>query len=116
MGLNFRDSDVSWSYSGFNDFRRRLAASIGIDLDEMERFGGDQPWSTVDDPIVPFLDHSDCEGELTPEECLQVAPRLREIVTAWETESAANWDRSQALELADDMERLGKSGRPLEFT
>jgi hypothetical protein len=49
MGLDFRSSGTgeefqertSWSYSGFGDFRRRLAAQIGITLYEMEGFGGD---------------------------------------------------------------------------
>lgn len=39
-------------------------------------------WDDLATPTTlrPLLDHSDCEGEMTPEECAQVAPRLAEIV------------------------------------
>lgn len=40
----------------------------------MDGFGGDVSFDTISDPIKPLLDHSDCEGELTPEECAGTAP------------------------------------------
>lgn len=113
MGLNFRHSNVCWGYSGFNLFRERLASEIGIDLRKMEGFGGGGSWVNIIDPIVPFLNHSDCEGELTPSECLSVAPRLRQLIANWPNDDR---DKSRASELADDMERFAKDGQPLVFT
>lgn len=111
MGLSFRGSNVGWAYSGFNRFRARLAKEIGLDLDLMEGFGGDRKWS-CQDAIIPFLNHSDCEGELTAEECATVGPRLKELVKNWDE----CVDKSRALELANDMILLGSEGNPLIFT
>jgi len=71
----------------------------------------DARWEDYDDPILPLLNHSDCDGELAPEVCQVVAPRLREIVTGWPDD----YDRRQAFMLADTMERCGQEGRPLVF-
>ncbi len=93
-------------------FRRRLAGEIGINLDQMEGFKeGIRSWAKIKDPIVPFLNHSDCEDEMTPEQCKVVAPRLRELVADWED----GHDKQNALELADDMERMANDGQPLVF-
>ena len=37
-------------------------------------------WDTVDSGLVPLLDHSDCEDDLSPEECARIAPALREAL------------------------------------
>ncbi|MCL1700756.1 hypothetical protein [Lysinibacillus sp. Bpr_S20] len=81
MGLDFSHGEAHWSYGGFNNFRRRLASKIGMNLDGMVGFGGNIPFHIYQDNIIPLLNHSDCEDELTIEECKQVAPRLRELVS-----------------------------------
>lgn len=111
MGLDFSHTDARWSYGGFGNFRRRLANEIGMNLDDMEGFGGNIPFHIYQDDIIPLLNHSDCDGELTPEECKQVAPRLRELVSGWEDD----YDKSKALDLADGMELAANQGKPLEF-
>ncbi|CAM5353616.1 hypothetical protein [Bacillus safensis FO-36b] [Bacillus safensis subsp. safensis] len=40
MGLDFTHCEAHWSYSDFHGFRKRLAACIGMNLDDMEGFGG----------------------------------------------------------------------------
>lgn len=40
MGLDFTHCEARWSYSSFNNFRRKLAACIGMNLDDMQGFGG----------------------------------------------------------------------------
>lgn len=96
MGLNFcsksQSFDAQWSFGGFKIFRVRLAQEIGIDdinsmkgfCDEgnLESVGG-RSWSEIDDVITPLLCHCDIEGDLNPEQCAQIAPRLRELVTDW---------------------------------
>lgn len=112
MGLDFSHGDAHWAYSGFNRFRTRLAEAIGIKLMDMQGFGGTIPWETVTDAIVPLLNHSDCDGELSPEECATVAPRLRELVAEW---SDMDSDKREALPLAEAMEQCAGLGEPLEF-
>ncbi|MFE3202161.1 hypothetical protein [Embleya sp. NPDC059237] len=77
MGLDFSHTDAHWSYSGFMRFREAIAAHEGIDLWQMQGFNSGPDaisWSTVTSPLKALLNHSDCDGHLTPEECAVVAP------------------------------------------
>ncbi len=56
------------SYSGFAEDRERLAKLCGITLSEMVGFGGTTEW-TEDEQFYELLDHSDCDGILTPRQC-----------------------------------------------
>ena len=114
MGLGFVQSDASWSYSGFMHFRERLAEDIGIILRDMYGFGEDDgiSWNTIDSDLFPLLNHSDCEGEMSPQECAQVAPALRKILESWPDE---DYDTIQGLLLVEGMERCADEGIPLEF-
>ena len=112
MGLNFSISDASWSYSGFHQFRKRLAASIGFNLDDMYGFGGTGSWALIKDNIKPFLKHSDCSGYLTIQQMTKVIPRLRIITACWPEN---DYDRKAAARLADDMEQAVKKGTHCEF-
>jgi hypothetical protein len=123
MGLDIYISKpervTSWSYSYFHAFRRRLAREIGIDLDQMEGFVDPRPegglalavaaqsWDGIKDPIVPFLNHSDCDGEIGEQECEKIGPRLRELVQRWPADDP---DRQQAEQLADAMEDVASTG------
>ncbi|EGO63586.1 hypothetical protein [Acetonema longum] len=112
MGLDFSHCQAHWGYISFNRFRTKLAAEIGMNLDAMQGFNGDKPFSDYNDPIIPLLDHSDCDGELTLEECRQVAPRLRELISKWPDDDR---DKQEALNLADGMERAAQNDESLQF-
>jgi hypothetical protein len=112
MGLDFSHCDAYWSYSGFNRFRERLANQIGFSLGEMVGFGGKREWDTVHDDIKPLLDHSDCDGVLTPEECKIVYPRLAELIQNW---SEYDRDKIMALELIEGMKLCVELDEDLEF-
>ena len=116
MGIRFSPGGANWSYLGFHNFRTRLAGEAGIKLDQMDGFASGEPfvsWNTIDDDIRPLLNHSDCEGELTPEGCAKVAPRLRELVSNWPDD---DYDKINALRLAEGMDEAVKSGENLEFS
>ena len=113
MGLDFRGSDAHWSYGGFHRFRARLAMEVGIDLENMQGFGGKQiSWDGVYDPLKWLLSHSDCDGEMSPKECEKVYPRLREIIGKWPDD---DYDKIQATRLADGMENCALDDKPLIF-
>ncbi|WP_328946816.1 hypothetical protein OG259_40435 [Streptomyces sp. NBC_00250] len=79
--------DVSWSYSGFATFRRRLAEAEGLVLSEMWGFGGERPWSEVSTALEPLLDHPDDSGDdLSPGECASILVRLEAISDQWARE------------------------------
>jgi hypothetical protein len=114
MGLNFTQCNAQWSYSGFMDFRIKLAKEIGINLREMEFFKKEQTgmsWKNVKDNIKPLLIHSDCDGIMLPKTCAKVAPRLRQLVSEWED----SHDKRQAIELAKGMDECVKKRISLRF-
>ena len=112
MGIDFSHCDAHWAYSGFNRFRARLAKQIGINLDSMIGFGGNHSWESVSDPIKPFLNHSDCDGNLTVDECWAVAPRIQQLISDWKDD---DYDKIHALELIEGMKNAVASLEPLEF-
>ncbi|MFE7216637.1 hypothetical protein ACFU93_43830 [Streptomyces sp. NPDC057611] len=72
--------DVSWSYTGFNMFRKWLAHAEGFTLAEMNGFDGDHTWSSISTTLAPLLDHPDDDGSLTPAQCAAMLPRLEAII------------------------------------
>jgi len=58
------------SCSGFNDFREIWAKHLGFDLKEMIGFDGEKEWTN--EPMQFFFNHSDCDGELSVEECVEL--------------------------------------------
>jgi hypothetical protein len=124
MGLDFSHTEAHWAYTSFSRFRRALATFEGIDIDAMRGFTqGGKPWESVTTPLKPLLDHSDCDGDLSPEECATVAPRLRQVIdeiwpaatSTWEQNPEASIHRSNGLLLAEGMEAAAASSEPLEF-
>ena len=79
----------------------------------MVGFGGQLLWDGNDkDDIIPLLNHSDCDDELTISECKQIAPRLRELVEKWDDE---DYDKQRALMLADGMDEAVECNETFKF-
>ncbi|WP_032376698.1 hypothetical protein [Rhodococcoides fascians] len=121
MGLDL--GRAQWAYSGFNRFRTKLAGAEGINLDQMDgyamvefRYVKGLPWTdeSGNDVTVlrPFLDHSDCDGELTWEECAQVVDRIEEIVATWDPEDR---DTMQGRLMVEDMRECVTEQTSLRF-
>lgn len=109
MGVSI--GKAQWSYHGFSAFRQELARLEGIELEEMQGFGGQRPWDEYATDLRPLLDHSDCDGDLSPEECAQVWPRLAKLVSRL----SRDYDRVSAAALVESMRAAAESGRRLEF-
>lgn len=114
MGVSFVRTSAHWSYSGFHDFRERLAKEIGVDLNEMDGYAKYQgkSWKGINDDIAPLLFHSDMDGSIKPEDCKRVAPRLHELIASWDD---ADDDKHQAMLLMMGMELCAEINKPLEF-
>jgi len=118
-----------WDYPGFGLFRSRLAAAEGLDLDEMQGYSkldwslhdsyqapGTRSWDEATTDLKPLLNHSDCDGEMTPEECALVVPRLREILVTWDADDPTfDYDLTNGLLLATCMETCARENTNLEF-
>ncbi|MBI3896432.1 MAG: hypothetical protein HY313_10935 [Acidobacteria bacterium] len=50
-------------YSDFHAFRVAWAALLGIDLDQMDGYGGPESWEGK--PLQSFFNLSDCEGKIS---------------------------------------------------
>lgn len=116
MGIAFSPGGAGWSYGGFMAFRRWVALrALNVDLDYMAGFNEERPartWSQFDhDPITLLLNHSDCDGELSADQCRLVAPRLREILA----DCPHEYDKAQGLKLADGMDEAAEKNVPLLF-
>ena len=113
MGLDFSHGDAHWTYSDFHAFRSELAAMVGIaDLSTMEGFGGTRSFDALPDDIRPLLDHSNCDGALSPEECSRIAPRLEALIRQKEE----TWDyRDSGLSLVEGMKKAASQGESLTF-
>lgn len=112
MGLDFRGADVSWAYSGFMRFRQRVVNGAGYMGDLREMYGHGLPAAMKKDDIYDFIDHSDCDGELTPEQMRKIEPRLRAIVSLWPD---GDTDKTRGLALCDGMRACIQAGENLEF-
>lgn len=81
MGLDTTHDCWHGPYRRFHDFRVALAATIGLDLDSMERYGGVVPWETLEgEPLTVLLDHSDCDGYIASEQCGPLADRMESLL------------------------------------
>lgn len=110
MGLDTSHDCWHGPYSSFNDFRRAVAKVLGFDLDSMVGFGGLQSWDDLPaDALHPLLNHSDCEGQLTPQECAGIMKRLREIAP-----DLGEW-QARAEQFAAGCEQAAAAGEVVDF-
>ncbi len=126
MGLDFAfvitqnymqhpDDMPYWSYSGFHRFRTKLAMAAGV-AESYEDF--DTLRHTIisikypNEPIIPLLTHSDCDGDLGPDDCAAIAPRLRELLA---TLDDTDYDKEHGLKLAAALEYAAENRCDLEF-
>lgn len=132
MGLAFSvkgyECKAHWSYSGFSEFRKRLARTIGIDLDEMKGFYKRHPndegfikmgwkdWDSVQSPLKYLLNHSDCDGYLTAQQCKHIYPILFRIIEEiWEVVGGHDHDHVQGGHLAAAMRYCADNNMSLHF-
>lgn len=82
MGLNVTHGCWEGAYSAFRRWREKLSEVAGFgDLSQREGFGGNVPWPE-NDPLVVILDHSDCDGDIHPDDCDPLADALEQILPA----------------------------------
>src|SRR6056297_594294 len=100
MGLNFSHGDAHWAYSGFNRFRKKIA-SIVMETEVDNLYDDRMIYKYMSaEPIYPFINHSDCDGELTPKELKQIIPQLEDAVNKLEDDDG---DKYRGLELIKGM-------------
>ena len=70
MWLDTTYNCFHWAYSSFNRFREWLFRNIWLDVDDYYEYN--QEWKRhldeITHPILPLLNHSDCDGVLSLED------------------------------------------------
>jgi hypothetical protein len=131
MGLSFHvdgyEFDCSFSYASFHEFRKKIAFSIGIDLEEMQGFRKRHPvdkdyvkigyksWNDVKSPLKYLLNHQDDTGFLNSEQCKIIVPHLKMILILWEDEEISIF-KQNGLSLVDAMEYCAEFKKKLNFS
>ena len=112
MGLDFSHGDAHWAYSGFDLFRRKIA-SIVMETEIDNLYDGRMIYKYMSaEPIYPFINHSDCDGELTPDELEKLIPQLEDAVNKLEDEDT---DKARGLELIKGMKEALRNNNNLRF-
>lgn len=111
MAVTFSHGDAAWpSGPAFHAFRKRLAASVDVELDAMEGFHGNVPWDSIQEPIRPLLAASELNGRLTWQEAWVVGQGLEELLSSYRIDESA--DRHQARSLVLGLEVAAMRGEP----
>jgi hypothetical protein len=111
---------VSWPYHMFNSFRHRIARSCGLkDVyanTETDMYKTGRYKELGDSPIYPFIEHSDCDGEMGPEECGPVGAYLKVLIEEWLGEDPQEIiDIKNGKRLAEAMLKCHEKGETLLF-
>jgi len=118
MGLDFTHCDAHFSYSGFADFRRELWKSCGFTGDLYKLYDDQEFKDQIrkDHELYDLFNHSDCDGELTPEQMKTIIPKLKLIVENWEGGEYPNdYNKKHGLLLIEGMKLAVKNNENLEF-
>ena len=103
MGCDFSHCNFRMSYGGFASLREKLAREAGLQLHDMEGYGGTRPWDGIEDPLVALLSANDeyGGGEIPARDCLSLHRRIRELASRWSHPNHLDhtW-QEQALALA----------------
>jgi hypothetical protein len=111
MGLDVSHGDFHMSYSGFNELRQRISKSLGFNLSNFQGFGGNKRWYECKSPIKALLNHSDCDGDLTVPEMINMLPELKRVCKSWEESIYKN----SFEELIESIEIAIQHKQPLIF-
>ncbi len=116
MGLDTSHDCWHGPYSAFHDWRRWLAKQVGIDLDRMERFGGNVAWGSLEPDIIHvLLNHSDCDGEIPAGACGPLAQRLEQVFVQSCARRAPLWEHGKLSQFINGLWLAHRQGESVEF-
>jgi hypothetical protein len=114
MGLDTSHDCWHGSYGRFGAFRVAVCQAAGLgDLSEYRGFRiGNKEWPPMqDEPLVVLLNHSDCDGEISWQDCEPLARRLDEIA---DDPRMAEW-RDEAIQFARGCREAARLHEHVEF-
>lgn len=94
MGLDTSHNCWHGPYSKFNRFRYLLGHQIGINLDDYAGYdkGGLKNLDQIEHDLMPLFNHSDCDGELSIEECKRLVNGFNSIIETFNNSIECDFD------------------------
>ncbi len=119
MGLDTSHDCWHGPYSLFSRWREAIAKAVGIPLMQMEGYQRDRSislsWNLFKDhPLVPLLNHSDCEGSIASADCTKIADALEALPLFPESWNAEDW-REPTRRFIEGLRRAAAAGEDVEF-
>lgn len=125
MGLDTSHDCWHGAYSAFMRFRNKVSQVAGYgDIEKRQGFCDDGiPWPSPElDPLVHFLNHSDCDGEIEAEHCAAIADRLEALLPAMEAADSNGphgghlpWYKAATERWITGLREAAKYNEPVEF-
>jgi hypothetical protein len=114
MGLDTTHGAFNGAYSSFYRFRDELSKLVNeLSTGAYSGYGGSIPFARIeDDGIRRLLDQSDCDGEISPEDCKLIADSLDKFLDKMDPESELY---SRSLQFRDGCLLAHSKGETLEF-
>lgn len=100
MGLDTTHNCFHGPYSTFNRFRHSVAMQIGINLDDYSAYNTntEKDLSKLEHDLMPFFNHSDCDGILTVEESKRIAKGLTDVLENFNDSIEADYNFKEMVE------------------
>jgi len=120
MGLDCSHDAWHGAYSAFHRWRCKLAEVAMLPrLENMEGFGGNIAWKPYSrNPLTMLLDHSDCDGQIEPEDCDPLADALEALVPYLPIEDdpghIGNW-QDKTMQFVKGLRAAAAANEPLLF-
>lgn len=89
MGLDTTHDAFHGAYSSFGRFRSQLLSlAQSINIDDVHGYGGHiSPANILDEGVRTLINHSDCDGDFTPDQCKMIADSLEALIPKMDIES-----------------------------
>lgn len=123
MGLNCSHDAFDGAYSAFHRFRCVVCVAAGGVWDKNGRWEILEEIYNANAGLVEFLNHSDCDGEISPEMCLKVADDLEKLLPIIEANDDGSYGHiaraggfaAVTRKFIKGCREAAKLGEPLEF-
>ena len=117
MGLDTSHGAFNGPYSSFGNLRKWLAEKIGINLNDYAGYmgGGTKDLTTIDHELMPLFNHSDCDGELSPQQCEQIAIGLDKVISTSDKDDFLHSNYQKAIRFRDGCLLAASKNQSIEF-
>jgi len=117
MGLDTTHEAWHGPYSSFNQFRYWLANLIGISLNDYIGYNenGTKDLTSINHPLMPLFNHSDCDGKLTSDECKQIAEGIDSALKNTEPDEQPYSHYQEAITFRDGCLLAYSKNEEIEF-